>query len=166
MGMSDRRDALKGLAGLTVLPAIAQQHQHAEPTPAAAAKPTAKFFSTAEVQTLGDWVELILPRTDTPGARDAQVHYMIDALCHRQPAAGKDWRATFGWLTKQKGAPGEVLARIGTETGTPGAAHFKRLRDTTIEQYYATREGLQTELGWNANTYVAEFKGCTHKEHQ
>lgn len=164
--MSDRRDALKGLAVLTVLPALAQQtHQHADGTPPDAAKPVAKFFSAAELRELAEWVEIIIPRTDTPGARDANVHYLIDALCHRTPATGKAWRATLGWLGKQKGGREPLLARISTENGTAGAMHFKRLKDTTIEQYYNTREGLQTELGWNANTYVAEFKGCTHKEH-
>ena len=38
--------------------------------------------------------------------------------------------------------------------------------DSTIDHYYATREGLQQELGWNANTYLTEFKGCTHEEHK
>ena len=71
----------------------------------------------------------------------------------------------MAWLGKQKGGREPLLARLSTENGTAGAKHFKRLRDTTIEQYYNTREGLQTELGWNANTYVAEFKGCTHPEH-
>lgn len=163
--MSDRRDALKGLVSLTVLPTLAaQQHQHESGQPDLS-QPTAKFFSPAELKALGEWVELILPRTDTPGARDARVHYLIDGLCQRTPATGKAWRETLSWLGKQKGDRGQVLARISTETKTRGAAHFKRLKDTTIEQYYATREGLSTELGWNANTYVAEFKGCTHPEH-
>ena len=162
--MSDRRDALKGLASLTVLPALAQEHQHGESK--AAAPLTARFFSPAELTELGEWVELILPRTETPGARDAQVHYLIDGVCHRTPSMGKEWRATLAWLQKQKGSREQVLARISTESKTAGATHFKRLKDTTIEQYYTTREGLQTELGWNANTYVAEFKGCTHEEHR
>ena len=164
--MSDRRDALKGLAVFTVLPALAQQpHQHGGETPPDGAKPVAKYFSAAELRDLGEWVELIVPRTDTPGARDANVHYLIDGLCHRTPATGKAWRATLAWLGKQKGGREPLLARISTEKGTAGAKRFKLLRDTTIEQYYTTREGLQTELGWNANTYVAEFKGCTHPEH-
>ncbi len=164
--MPDRRDALKGLAGLTALPALAQQHQHAEPPPLESQGLTAKFFSPTELSSLAEWVELILPRTDTPGARDAHVHYGIDGLCHRVPATGKTWRATLAWLGRQKGSRDEVLSRISAESGTPGAMHFKRLKDTAIEQYYNTREGLQTELGWNANTYVAEFKGCTHPEHR
>ena len=164
--MSDRRDALKGLAVFTVLPALAQQpHQHADGTPPDAAKPVAKFFSAGELHELAEWVELIVPRTQTPGARDANVHYLIDGLCHRTAATGKAWRTTLAWLGRQKGGREPVLVRISIEDGTTGAKHFKRLKDTTIEQYYNTREGLQAELGWNANTYVAKFEGCTHKEH-
>ncbi|MBY0508082.1 MAG: gluconate 2-dehydrogenase subunit 3 family protein [Bryobacteraceae bacterium] len=164
--MSDRRDALKGLASLTVLPVLAQQaHQHSDATPQDNSAPKAKFFSEAEVKELGEWVDLIIPRTTTPGARDANVHYLIDGLCHRTPAAAKAWRETLGWLRKHSTNRDALLARISTEQKTAGAKHFKRLKDTTIEQYYTTREGLQTELGWNANTYVAVFQGCTHPEH-
>jgi len=163
--MSDRRDALKGLASLTVLPALAQ-HQHGDEGKPGQEAVTARFLSATELRDLGEWVELILPRTETPGARDAKVHYLIDGVCHRDPAVGKEWRATLAWLGKQRGSREQVLARISTESKSAGATHFKRLKDTTIEQYYLTREGLQTELGWNANTYVAEFKGCTHEEHR
>ena len=40
------------------------------------------------------------------------------------------------------------------------------LKGATVDAYYSTREGLNTELGWNGNTFLTEFKGCTHKEHQ
>ena len=151
-------------SGLVLSPFPPQQPQH-DDAPADTGKPTARFFAAAELNELGEWVELILPRTGTPGARDAQVHYLIDGLCHRTPATGKDWRAALAWLKKQKGARDEILSRISVEKGTAGAKHFVRLKNTTIEQYYNTSEGLQTELGWNGNTYLAEFKGCTHPEH-
>ena len=59
-----------------------------------------------------------------------------------------------------------LLERLNRESGTEGARWFRLLKDTTIDQYYGTREGLQKELGWDANTYLPEFKGCTHPEHQ
>jgi hypothetical protein len=156
--MSHRRDALKGLAGLTAVPALCQ-HQHPSAPDTA---PKAQFFSPAELKELGEWVELIIPRTDTPGARDANVHYLIDGACRRSAAEGKAWRETLAWFGKQKGSRAEVLERISQENHR----YFKRLKDATLDHYYNTREGLQTELGWNANTYVARFEGCTHKEHR
>jgi hypothetical protein len=40
------------------------------------------------------------------------------------------------------------------------------MKDMTIDRYYSSREGLSQELGWHGNTYLTEFKGCTHPEHQ
>ena len=42
----------------------------------------------------------------------------------------------------------------------------KLVKDLTIEGYYTSKPGLTVELGWNANTFLSEFKGCTHPEHQ
>ena len=47
-----------------------------------------------------------------------------------------------------------------------GLEFFTLLKGATVDAYYSTQEGLKTELGWNANTFLSEFKGCTHKEHQ
>ncbi|MBM3795280.1 MAG: hypothetical protein FJW31_14700 [Acidobacteria bacterium] len=43
---------------------------------------------------------------------------------------------------------------------------FKQLKDLTVDAYDASREGLAQEFGWHGYTALAEFKGCTHKEHQ
>jgi hypothetical protein len=40
------------------------------------------------------------------------------------------------------------------------------IKDLTIDGYYSSLEGLVGELGWKGNTYLPEFKGCTHPEHQ
>jgi len=47
-----------------------------------------------------------------------------------------------------------------------GPQFFAVLKGAAVDAYYSTREGLNMELGWNANTFLPEFKGCTHKEHQ
>jgi hypothetical protein len=66
----------------------------------------------------------------------------------------------------QQSAQLTLLERISREKDTPGARFFKLVKDAAIDAYYSTREGLVTELGWNFNTFLPEFKGCTHKEHQ
>ena len=43
---------------------------------------------------------------------------------------------------------------------------FRLLKDLTIDGYYSSRAGLVEELGWHGNTFLSEFKGCTHPEHQ
>jgi hypothetical protein len=172
MAMPKRRDTLKAAALLPILgqTAAAQQHDHqASAAPAASTKPAApRFLTAAELSRLAIWCDLILPRTDTPGASDAGVPLRIDGLCFRNAASGKAWRETLAWLDAEgKGNELALLTRLNQEpAASVGARHFRLLKNTTIEQYYSTEAGLKTELGWNANTYLAEFKGCTHPEHQ
>jgi hypothetical protein len=96
--------------------------------------------------------DLIIPRTTTPGAADAGVHRIIDSVVSKAPPLQKQWRQGLAWAN--------------AEAKREGAESFAKLAGSTIDAYYSTREGLVTELGWNANTFLPEFKGCTHKEHQ
>jgi hypothetical protein len=59
-----------------------------------------------------------------------------------------------------------IAALKGLPNGWDRTEHFRVLKDATIDAYYSTRDGLQQELGWNANTYLPEWKGCTHEEHR
>jgi hypothetical protein len=36
----------------------------------------------------------------------------------------------------------------------------------TVEAYYSTEIGLAQELGYQGNSYLREFPGCQHEEHQ
>jgi hypothetical protein len=36
----------------------------------------------------------------------------------------------------------------------------------TIDGYYTSEIGIKKELQYKGNTYLKEFKGCTHPEHQ
>ena len=59
-----------------------------------------------------------------------------------------------------------LLKAFSQEQGTSRAAFFKTMKDQTIDGYYGSKEGLTQELGWNANTFLKEFPGCTHPEHK
>lgn len=43
---------------------------------------------------------------------------------------------------------------------------FRMAKGLTVDGYYSSKDGLAGELGWHGNTFLAEFKGCTHPEHQ
>src|SRR4051794_3133524 len=178
--MSSRRDAIRTLAGVTGLAAgaSAQQnsHQHAD---AATNQPGDKplieikkpkqpgFFNKQEFETLASLVEIIIPRTDTPGARDAGVHFLIDERVPNDRRREKAWRDGLA-LFRGKSASHQVqlLTKYSKESGTPGRRFFDLLKAATVDGYYETREGLEMELGWHGNTYLKEFVGCTHPEHQ
>jgi hypothetical protein len=113
-------------------------------------------------------VDVIIPRTDTPGASDAGVPIAIDKLCANNPKLKKDITAGLARLEKAKFSELDEAGRIAIVKPMSDAndPFFRGIKNMTIDAYYSSREGLTQELGWHANTFVAEFKGCTHPEHQ
>jgi gluconate 2-dehydrogenase subunit 3-like protein len=43
---------------------------------------------------------------------------------------------------------------------------FRAIKNMTIDGYYTSEIGIKQELQYKGNTYLKEFKGCTHPEHQ
>jgi hypothetical protein len=122
------------------------------------------------LQLLAKLVDHIIPRSTTPGAADANVHYYIDWVAYANPALGARLRKDLAWIRKRKflvrDSAGQValLTEWSQSTGEPRRI-FQIYKDLTIDGYYGTQEGLTQELGWNANTFVRDYKGCTHPEH-
>ncbi len=156
--MPSRRSALGVLTGAaTLLPVLGQ------------APVSQPVLSKTELQLLTELTERILPKTDTPGAAEAGVPAIIDASLKGNAEKTKRWKEALRWFAANGANPEarlQLLQRISKEQGTEGAAHFAMLKGETIDVYYSTQEGLKQELGWNANTFLSEFKGCTHPEHQ
>ena len=155
-----RRDALKVLAATTSLPFVAQ----------GATEP--KNFTAEEFAVLSRLSDLILPRTDTPGAVDAGVPAMLDDAAGRSPALQTTLRegmAALGgakFLSLSDVGQNEALRRISGLDGAAPTPFFTALKNQVIDAYYSTREGLAAELGYHGNVPLAEFPGCTHPEHQ
>jgi hypothetical protein len=176
---SSRRNALAAITGTAaLLPVLGQQPPSSpSPTPsssrtgaAAPAGSETASLSKAEFELLTDLTERVIPKTDTPGAAEAGVPTILQSGLAQNPARLKRWQSALAWFAANGGPTAatrlQMLERISRETGTEGASHFELLKGDTIDIYYSTQAGLQTELGWNANTYLAEFKGCTHPEHK
>jgi hypothetical protein len=185
--MSTRRDALKIL---TFLPAAAPSfpaaqetkesgdqpgHLHTGPAIKVPVPSAPSFFQPAEFQMVEALTERIIPRSDTPGAKDAGVALLIDKAIVANPALISDYRsgladldaisrASYGnaFTSLSEEQQIAVLTPLSLETGSPLASFFALVKDMTIDAYYKTEAGLKTELGWHGNTFLPEFPGCDH----
>lgn len=192
----NRREALRRLAlgGAAVTSAplwienlIAAADQHAAHK--AAAKPAAaawtpKVLSASQNETVTTLSELIIPTTDTPGAKAAKVNEFIDgALAHASAADRTAFIDGLTWLDAHckdqhksafVGLTGDQQVAVLTALSTaenpsaadkPGVDFFKAIKAMTITGYYTSQIGLQQEIGDDGTMFFTEFKGCTHPEH-
>lgn len=152
-----RREALVTIAAGLSAPALHSQGTYEPST-----------FSAEEYESLGTLVDMILPPSDTPGAREAGVHAMLDEdLAKKATTLGilRDGLAALreqGFEDMTPAQRVETLTRYSESTGAD-KEFFDTLKGLTIDAYYSTEIGLVQELGYQGNTYLAEFPGCTHE---
>jgi hypothetical protein len=178
--MKTRRDALRSLAAATSLPVFAQQHHHHQESLLQIRQPAGpKYFSAADFRTVTVLVDLILPPTGTPGASAAHVDFYVDSAVAGKKSLQELFREGLTWLeaeskrrqaasfTALTEAQQTAILKLASEdlASSPGR-FFETLKNLTIDGYYTSKEGLVQELGWHGNTFLSEFKGCTHPEHQ
>lgn len=177
--LPDRRDALKGIAatGLvasaTLLPVLNANSQHAHPAAASSPKPAyiPRLIVGATRELLTAVCDRIIPRTTTPGAADVGVADQIDWLASRRnglagsitDALQRVEAAKPGFASLTPAQQDAALMEMSADLSSDDGKAFTLLKNLTIDSYYSSQPGLQGELGWNANTYLPEFPGCTHE---
>ncbi len=190
-----RREALKNIAfGVSVgasLPILGQtalarddDHKHGSPAKAAQGKGAPKFFNAAQMALIGTISEHIIPTDDhSPGAMAAEVPAFIDLMISESPAETKkqwtDGLAAIDRMSQTKfqkdynSASKEQQIALLTEISknemkpvTTEEKFFRTIKNMTIDGYYTSEIGIKKELQYKGNTYLKEFKGCTHPEHQ
>jgi hypothetical protein len=189
-----RREALKRLAiggvGAATLPAwvetlsaLAADHAHMQPARKAAAGAVAwkpKVLTPAQNETVITLTELIIPQTNTPGAKAAKVNEFIDFVLSDAKPPDRDkfvagLSAIDARTTRDHGKPfnactPEQQTALLTELSAPGASgdaaeFFTAIKSMTITGYYTSEVGVRQELGDDGTLFFQEFKGCTHPEH-
>ena len=160
---------------------------HAPPPPPAVPY-VAQFFKPKEFQTVQILTELIIPTDDKPGAKEAQVANYIDfvvfAAAEFKPELQKEWTSGLALLDelsqgKYQRAFDEIsaaereqllvemsLPEHDSKASHPGFAFYRLLKEMTVEAFYTSRAGLIDVLEYRGLTYLSEFPGCTHPEHQ
>jgi hypothetical protein len=175
----------------TNLLARGQDHEHDHGSHGQAAKTEpkkapykAKFFNADQMALVATISELIIPTDDhSPGAIKAEVPEFIDLMISESPdEAKKTWTdglAAMDKLSQDKnGVPFNkatknqqiaILTEISKNEAKPQTQEekfFKTIKNMTIDGYYTSKIGIHEELQYKGNTYLKEFKGCTHPEHQ
>jgi len=179
LGAASSVPALAGLSGEALLAEGESIHKHV--TTKVTSNPSAlKVFNSHQNQTVIALGELIIPQTNTPGAKAAKVNEFIDVfLSSGSPSKRQEFLEGLEWIDLRSQAlfqkpyvqatseqQTELLTRLSvpnsTET-TTGQNFFKLIKSLTVFGYYTSKVGIEEELkfeGW------VEYKGCTHPEHQ
>lgn len=144
---------------------------------------TPRLLTPAQGELLATLCEHILPRTDTPGARDAGVHEFIDLELSLADGddqltalGGLDWierRAAelhgSSFLALNSEQQVALLREISDEHGehpselTAGAAFFSDLKQRTLFAFYTSKVGRTEALGLPDRVRVERFRGCQHE---
>jgi hypothetical protein len=160
-----RREALVQIAA----GAVASGALTPLPLPAQAYQP--QNLSARHFELLTILVDMIIPPSDTPGASAAGTDRLIDeALTSAKQrraslAAGLEMLEKAGFRDLDEAARVKLLTEYSEADGARGE-FFRVLKDMTVEAYYSTETGLAQELGYQGNSYLREFPGCQHEEHQ
>jgi hypothetical protein len=144
------------------------------------------FLDPHQNETVTTLAELIIPATDTGGARAAQVNRYFDLVLNESETdrqkkfleglAWIDGRALklhnkpfIGLAPEQQTALLEPLADLKNTNpeDQPGVRFFNDLKGWTIFAYYSSEIGSIQELHYDGGNYHMEFPGaCKHPEHQ
>ncbi len=190
----ERRQALKYMLGCMAAAAwtpsaVAEylEQVHEGHTPAASSKSTRKrrplatgkptYFKAAEFKALSRMVDLIIPRTETPGAVDAGVPLYIDILAGGDSALGERFHKGLADLdAASRKSSGKRFADAGEAAQTKvleamlpknadGNGFFQTVKAMTLVGYYSSEMGLYEELHFVGNQVLSSFKGCPHGGH-
>jgi hypothetical protein len=130
--------------------------------------------------------ELIIPATDTPGAKAALVIRYIDWVLSEETADNqRSFIEGLAWIDgrslKLHGLP---FVKLSAEQQTAllalvadpnnhnpedqrGGAFFEQMKGWSILGYYTAKIGLEQELQYGGDNDHTEYPGaCTHPEHQ
>jgi hypothetical protein len=177
--------ALPVLSATSAAQETAHDHTHHAVQAATGAQPQPlRFFSEEENRIVIEMSERIIPADDSSqGAKAAKVNEYIDLIVSESPDPTRQtWREGLAAVNKMSrdkfGKPFpdasadqqvELLKEISKNEKSPRTVEekfFRTIKYATVDGYYTSEIGIKKELHYKGNTYLKEFTGCTHPEHQ
>jgi Gluconate 2-dehydrogenase subunit 3 len=147
------------------------------------------FLTAQQSETLAALSDVIIPATDTPGAKAALVNRFLDLVISAEPAmVQKQFLDALAWFDTGAGeryntsfvnlTPAEKVdflnlvawphthSRWGeTENGFAGQEHFQVMKRWIVSAFYSSPVGLK-EQGWDGWAARGTFAGCEHESGQ
>lgn len=138
-----------------------------------------KFFDDHQNATIVELSDLIIPETDTPGAKAVKVNRFIDLLLNDSPPeAQKHFIEALGQLdgycVDQHGKAflrlsasdqQAVLTVLTHSSSDPEVAKkvesFRTVKATIVRAYYSSEIGLVQELKYQTNPFQPDLPGCS-----
>lgn len=145
------------------------------------------FLNERQNETLIALGEVIIPTTETPGAKEALVNRFLDlllsvesaeaqrrftdALASMDEESQKQFSKTFSelavqdqiWLVTPWAFPADADRWVEEESRSSSAQeHFLMLKRLIASAYYGSEIGLK-ELGWDGEFTHGPFEGCNHQ---
>jgi gluconate 2-dehydrogenase gamma chain len=115
---------------------------------------TKRFFTDAQFAVLAEVTDIIIPRTDTPGAKDAGVPEALDSLMTNWASAER--QTQFRIFIDEIGAAGllslpakerlELVRRIDAEKLTAKDPVYGKFKELVLTLYYLSEAGATKEL--------------------
>ncbi|MGB6899633.1 MAG: gluconate 2-dehydrogenase subunit 3 family protein [Candidatus Acidiferrum sp.] len=197
-----RASVLTGAVAATLRPTLAAPQTpppHSELTPAQSGVDASNEFNVPnwkplfldehQNETLIILSDLIIPATDTPGAKDALVNRYIDLVLAAETPEVKGaflnslafldgesirrFKAAFRYLSREDqddllhelAYPHNGSEWTGEADSKPDVGHmyFEALKERIMTAFYSSQIGTK-ELGWDGAFAHGPFQGCDHPE--
>jgi hypothetical protein len=187
LGMAQSATQVTGTAGPSELTPAQSGVDASRNLAAAGWKPL--FLDEHQNETLIVLSDLMIPATDTPGAKEALVNRYIDVVLAAETSevqraflnslgfldgeSMRRFKAAFRHLSREDqddllhgmAYPQNASKWTGEAEAKPdmGHAHFEALKQRIMSAYYSSQIGVQ-ELGWDGAFTHGIFQGCEHPE--
>jgi hypothetical protein len=187
LAMAQSATQVTGTAGPSELTPAQSGVDASRDLAAAAWKPL--FLDEHQNETLIVLSDLMIPATDTPGAKEALVNRYIDVVLAAETSevqqtflnslgfldgeSMRRFKAAFRYLSREDqddllhgmAYPQNASKWTGEAEAKPdmGHAHFEALKQRIMSAYYSSQIGAQ-ELGWDGAFTHGIFQGCEHPE--
>lgn len=141
------------------------------------------FFNPHQFKTVDTICEMVIPQTETAGARAAKVPQFIDLLlAERETQMQGGIAAGLRWLDRRSlelfgkdfvdatvSQQVDLLTRIsspGSSESTLGQVFFNQIKNLTAFGYYTSKEGLEQELGYAGPQGIGTYEGSVPVQKQ